>query len=124
MDFEYIKIYNIIYMSQSDYIKLKKITSELKSRKYPPTLTSDDYTKYGEYHFMKNVVNTKNRLSLLIQPSPLNQTIYDMNYNVSNCTNTIMCKDTNNRPNRVLNSIGFLNCACITPPSKNIFLYS
>lgn len=110
-------------MSQSDYIKLKKTTSQLKSRKYPAVIASDDYTMHREYHVMKSIVNTKTRLSLLIQPSPNNQTIFDMNYNMSNCPNTIMCNNTNSRQNRVLNSIGFLNSACITP-NNNIFLYS
>lgn len=97
-------------MSQSDYIKLKKTITVLKSnqingteeeKRLPPILDSTDYTDFESYNLETSVSNTKNTYSRLTLPS--NTKIFDMEKNVTNCVTFPLCVNTNTRINRVLN---------------------
>ena len=105
-------------MSQSDYIKYKKTINELKTRKLPAVLDSQDYTLFKTYSLETNIPNTKIESNQLVPAG--RQVIFDMEMKTSTCPKFIMCTKTNTRPNRVLNN--GLNStglpACILKPSK------
>jgi hypothetical protein len=86
-------------MSQSDYIKYKKISTELKSlNKYPSVLQEDDYNLFKEYSLENTIQNTKLTFN---QFQPPGFTIINgMEKKVTNCPNFPTCKDTNTRSNR------------------------
>jgi hypothetical protein len=90
-------------MSQSDYIKYKRISKQLvvdsSFNKLPPVLTSQDYTNYAQYTVETTVKNTRpiyNRLT----PSGA-QKVFAMEKKVTSCPTFLLCKNTNTRPNRV-----------------------
>jgi hypothetical protein len=89
-------------MSQSDYIKLKKTSMILKNNELPPVLTPEDYTDFVQYNLETTVTNTKKSYSRLLLPG--NRDIFDMEKNVSGCVGFTLCTNTNERPNRVLNT--------------------
>jgi hypothetical protein len=95
-------------MSQSDYIKFKKISLILKNNsptainKLPPVLTNELYTSFITYNLETSVSNTKNAYNLLLPSGRKN--VWDIEKNVSNCSPFIMCNNTNVRPNRVNNT--------------------
>jgi hypothetical protein len=103
--FNIILVYGI--MSQSDYIKLKTINNELNNfnkMDFPPVLNSQLYTSLKSYTLEKTIINTKPTYNSLAIPNvqyifniPL--TSVDLS---NNCANFTMCKNTNDRPNRVL----------------------
>ena len=87
-----------IRMSQSDYIKYKKTSQELKINKLPAVLEPDDYISYKEYALENSIKNTKLNYNQL---QPPNKTIVlGMEKTVTNCPTFITCKNTNTRPNR------------------------
>ena len=90
-------------MSQSDYIKLLKTTEVLHNKELPPVFDAGDYTNYESYNLETTVSNTKNSYSRLVQPT--NKTIFTMEKNVANCTTFPLCINTNQRTNRVLNTM-------------------
>ena len=89
-------------MSQSDYIRYKKISHQLlEVNKLNSVLDSQEYTDFKQYYLESNIVNTKpllNKLTISDQ-----SVIFDMNSNIRNCpkTNFIMCNKTQNRLNRL-----------------------
>jgi hypothetical protein len=89
-------------MSQSDYIKLKKTSMILKNNELPPVLTPENYTDFVQYNLETTVTNTKKSYSRLLLPG--NRNILDIEKNVSGCTGFTLCTNTNQRPNRVLNT--------------------
>jgi len=107
-------------MSQSDYIKYKKITTKLaidKTNDLPPVLNSQDYSDYKEYVLENTITNSKIINRRLI-PSTT-QVVLDMDKNkalvqnmgtsLSNCPNFLLCNNTNLRSNRVPLSNVFSN---------------
>jgi hypothetical protein len=92
-------------MSQSDYIKYKKISYELKSlSKFPSTLETGDYTRFLEYSSENAYANPKPSYNLLTQNT--NKIIFGMEKNTTNCPSSFtICKDTNSRVNRVLSTV-------------------
>jgi hypothetical protein len=48
-------------MAQSDYLKYKRVTTELKinGSKLSPVLDAQDYVNYKEYALEKSIVNNK-----------------------------------------------------------------
>lgn len=89
-------------MSQSDYIKYKKVSVDLKTNKLPSILNQQDYISFKEYSLENNIPVTKLNYNKLI---PVNRQIV-MNMekktsNVSLCPTFIICKNTNNRTNRI-----------------------
>ena len=93
-------------MSQSDYIKLKKTSMILKNNELPPVLTPENYTDFVQYNLETTVTNTKKSYSRLLLPG--NRNILDMEKNVSGCTEFTLCTNTNERPNRVLNTMPYI----------------
>jgi hypothetical protein len=87
-------------MSQSDYIKYKKTSNELKFlQKYPSVLTSGDYTDFNQYSLKNKVINSK----LLLNQITLDgkQIIFNMELkSATNCPT--FCQV---RSNRVLNAV-------------------
>lgn len=92
-------------MSQSDYIRHKKLSSELKEvSKLSPVLDSQKYTAYKEYSLENTIVSEKNVYYRFIPPGT--QFVYEMiRNNAGNCTDMSFCENTNLRDNRVLNSV-------------------
>lgn len=100
-------------MSQSDYIKYKKVTTVLivdMSNDLPPVLNSQDYSDYKEYVLENTVANNKIVYRRVV-PSTV-QIVSDMEKNkvqvqnmgtsLSNCPSFLLCNNTNKRINREL----------------------
>lgn len=91
-------------MSQSDYIKYKRVATIL--RKYaqqpkdqPPVMESQTYVDCKKFTLVNSIVNTKpvtNRLTL-----PGQQIVFDMPKVVSGCPTFPVCVNTNQRLNRI-----------------------
>lgn len=94
-------------MSQSDYIKYKRVSNMLKNMETNPVLSEQNYIDYKQYSIENSIYdNSKNYLNLL-EPSGVNN-IFNMNKKVSNCPTYPVCIKTNARSNRVaLSSVYF-----------------
>ena len=92
-------------MSQSDYLHHKKISLELKSQnKLSPVLSGMNYTLYKQYSLEKNIKNTSKLYNQLVPTGT--QVIFDIiSTNSDNCPEFILCKNTNTRPNRIINTL-------------------
>lgn len=91
-------------MSQSDYIRYKRISAELESQtKLKPVLDAGKYIDYKEYSLENSIISTPTYDNLL---PPNISVIFDMHLNTStNCRPSfILCSDTDERPNRELRS--------------------
>lgn len=88
-------------MSQSDYIRHKRISNELvEQTKLSPVLNSGQYTDYKEYS-LENTIYTRNISYNQIVPvnTPV---VFGIQYdNASTCPSFILCSGTATRPNRV-----------------------
>jgi hypothetical protein len=119
-------IYYYIYtiynnMSQSDYIKYKKISRELKNlNDYPSVLATGDYTRFLEYSSHNLYSNPKPSYNMLTQNT--NKIIFGMEKNTTNCPSTFtICGNTNSRENRILSKRSFLTKLPLRPlTSKQI----
>ncbi len=99
-------------MSQSDYLKYKRISNQLRidnqidagmtSTKQEPIFTSQNLMSYKQYALNNTIVNTKQTLNRLTLNS--RQRVYDMDKKVSGCPTFIVCKNTQNRNNHVLST--------------------
>jgi hypothetical protein len=88
-------------MSQSDYLKYKKIATELKvdhQDNHPSVLSSNNYISFLSYAMKNDVKNTKLVYNKVV-PSTT-QVIYDIEQVVTNCP-TFECSDSSTRPNRI-----------------------
>jgi hypothetical protein len=95
-------------MSQSDYIRYKKLSAELKEvSKLSPVLDSQKYTAYKEYSLENTITSVKNVYYRFIPEGT--QFVYDIiRNNAGNCPNMEFCTDTNLRLNRIrVNGEGF-----------------
>lgn len=90
-------------MSQSDYIKYKRVYTELSidknTLKQPPVFDDGNYIDFKEYALENTIVNTKPILNRITPAGK--QVVYDMDRVVTSCPTFILCKNTNLRPNRV-----------------------
>jgi len=99
-------------MSQSDYIKYKKVNTVLQldaSSNFLPVLNSQDYSDYKEFVLENTIANSKT-IYRRITPSTT-QVVLNMEKNKSlvqnmgtsktNCPSFLMCNNTNTRPYRV-----------------------
>ena len=89
-------------MSQSDYIRYKKISNKLlEVNKINSILDSQEYTDFKQYYLESNIVNTKPLLNKLDISGK--SVIFDMKFNIKYCpkTNFTMCNKTANRSNRI-----------------------
>jgi hypothetical protein len=90
-------------MSQSDYIRYKKISNQLlEVSKLNAVLDSRDYTEFKQYYLESNIPISKTTLNKLNLQGY--NTIFDINKKILNCPidNFTMCNNTNLRDNRVL----------------------
>lgn len=108
----------ILYMSQSDYIQYKKNTVQLKRLatttnkypEYPSVLESKDYTEFSMYSIENQGTNTKSAFSRLIPVGKQDVFGMEKKINESNQATTcpipfLLCKRTDQRPNRILNTV-------------------
>ena len=80
-------------MSQHDYLIKKKLGTILKEQnKLENVMSSDLYTKFKTMGVSEEVINTIPRYGQLMM---------DLSRN-NDCAHFILCKNTNERPNRVL----------------------
>jgi len=88
-------------MSQSDYIKYKKVTNELSiAGKQPPVFNSSDYTDFVEYTLENTVTNTKPIFNRMTPTGK--QTVFGMYKTVTACPPTFsVCSRNDLRANRV-----------------------
>lgn len=89
-------------MSQSDYIKYRRISTQLSldaSRNQMPVTSSTNYLDYKEY-VLENTIQNKNIIYNLITPTN-EQIIFNMERRTANCPTTYECVNTNKRSNRV-----------------------
>lgn len=96
-------------MSQSDYIRYKRIATELKNdnksspnNKLLPVLEQGQLLNYKQFSLENTIINTKPILNMLT-PSGT-QPVFTMNRVVSGCSTFETCKNTHSRPNKVLMS--------------------
>ena len=112
-------------MSQSDYLKSKRISTLLRIdnqkvnnvTKQPAVFTSQDLQDYTQYALMNTTVNTKPTLNRLTPK--LRQRVYDMDKAVSGCPTFIICKDTQQRNNRVLSLGGYFGATTANSTVKS-----
>ena len=87
-------------MSQSDYIKYKRVSTELRlDASCSPVLTSQNYLDFEQFNLENTVVNTCNNYSLLTPSGE--QIVFGMERNATYCPSFNLCRNTNKRPNRV-----------------------
>lgn len=100
----------------SDFIRFKKNLVQLKnattlakkmvgSVKYPeimPIMNQQDYINFEQFNLETTTINTKNAYSKLVPSGK--QEVFHMVRDITACPTFIMCKNTNTRPNRVLNT--------------------
>jgi len=90
-------------MSQSDYLKYKRVSTRLRvdndTTNQPPVFASATLTQNQQYALSNSITNTKPRYNQLV-PSG-SQPVFSMEKVVTNCPTFPVCKDTNTRTNRV-----------------------
>ena len=93
-------IYNI-NMAQSDYLKYKRVSNQLKidGQRFSPILDAQDYVNYKEYKLENTIINTQKTFNQLLPTG--RQPVFGMEKVVTNCPSFIVCSGTNNRPYRV-----------------------
>lgn len=88
-------------MSQSDYIKYKRVSTQLyldAAKNQTPVFTSQTYLDYEQYQLENVTINLCNNYSLLTPVGK--QIVFDMEKRVSTCPTFKICTDTNKRPHR------------------------
>jgi hypothetical protein len=96
-------------MSQSDYIKRKQVAQTLRADglnapiSFPAVFSSQELLKYKQYQIVNNDSNTKIDYNLITPTGK--KIVFDMERNVTNCPTFVVCRNTNTRPNRVLNPV-------------------
>ena len=112
-------------MSQSDYLKSKRISTQLRIdnekvngvTNQPALFTSQDLQNYKQYALTNTIINTKPTLNRLTPK--LRQRVYDMDKVVSNCPSFIVCKDTQDRNNHVWSSAGYFGATMANDTAKS-----
>lgn len=106
-------------MSQSDYIKYKKVTTVLavdKGTAQPPVLDSQKYSDYKEYVLENTVANSKlvyrrivpSNTQIVLDMEKKKSAVQNMGTSTVVCPSFLLCKNTNQRKNRVpLSSVYF-----------------
>jgi hypothetical protein len=89
-------------MSQSDYLKYLRVSTQLSldaSKNQLPVFDPSIYLNYKEY-VLENTIKNNNITYNLIKPDK-EVIIFDMEKNPNNCPTTYECINTNNRKNRI-----------------------
>jgi len=90
-------------MSQSNYIDcLRDSTILIEQQKLPYVLNCNNYTQYKNFSLVNNIPNTKTCFSQLSLNG--NTYVFDMEKSNNNCSVFQLCKNTNIRPNRDINT--------------------
>lgn len=90
-------------MSQSDYLQHIKLSNQLVAQTdYPRVLNAQDLSLFKKYSLENSISNTKIQYSQLALPNT--QNVFGIEKQISNCPSFILCKNTNTRPNRKLNT--------------------
>jgi hypothetical protein len=87
-------------MSQSDYIKYKRVAVELKEQaKLNPVIDAGQYTGFKEFALENTILHTKLRYQKISQTSTVN--VFGIELSSSrNCPTFALCRGTNSRVNR------------------------
>ena len=96
-----IKYIKYIIMSQSDYVKYRRISTQLlldASKNQLPVMSSTNYLDYKEY-VLENTIKNTSVISNLLTPSG-EQIIFNMEKRAAKCPTTYECVNTNKRANR------------------------
>jgi hypothetical protein len=99
-------------MSQSDYIKYKKITTVLTidmSNNFSPVLDSQNFLDYKEYVLENTVANSKivyrrivpSTTQVVLDMEKTKSKVQNMGTSTTVCPSFLLCKNTNIRPHRV-----------------------
>jgi len=99
-------------MSQSDYIKYKKINTVLSvdaSTNFLPVLNSQDYSDYKEFVLENTIQNTKTLFGritpstsqVVLGMDKKKSLVQNMGTSTTNCPSFLLCNNTNKRLNRV-----------------------
>jgi hypothetical protein len=92
-------------MSQSDYIRYKRVSARLQDLSSNPTntpsiISQSDYTDFTNYTITNTVINTNKNYNELLPPDTTQ--IFNITVpNPTSCWTYPLCVDTNNRPNRI-----------------------
>ncbi len=91
-------------MSQSDYLKYKRVATQLRIDAQPTVIESQKYVNFKEYTLENTIVNTKPILNRVTPKG--RQPILGMDKAVSSCptfynTTDGLCSRSYNRPNRI-----------------------
>lgn len=102
-------------MSQSDYIKYKRVSNQLRNEKQPPVFSSQTRLDFEQYALENTIVNTVPALNRLVPAG--SQRVFHMDKVVGNCPTFPVCQNTNLRTNRLpMSSVYFTP----TPQPNNI----
>jgi hypothetical protein len=88
-------------MSQSDYIRYKRVAVELQNQKknLPPVIGSGQYINYKAFTLENTIISNKPDFTKLTPTNSVN--IFGMQMNTpSNCAKFTLCTGTNSRVNR------------------------
>ena len=105
-------------MSQSDYIRRKRVANQLRTQtKLSPVLNAGQYIDYKEFSLENTIVSTAQDYNSFV---PANVSIvFDMHIKTpANCPQFILCSGTNQRPNRVLRSLAPSAPLALNPKHK------
>jgi len=88
-------------MSQGDYIKYKRVATELKNQQnnLAPVIGSGKYIDYKAFTLENTIISNTPDYTKLLPPSSVNVFGMQIN-NPSNCSPFILCSGTNYRVNR------------------------
>ena len=88
-------------MSQSDYIRYKRVANELRnqSENLPPVIESGQYINYKAFTLENTILSNKLTHTKIIPPSSVNVFGMQIN-NPSSCSTFLLCSGTNSRANR------------------------
>jgi hypothetical protein len=90
-------------MSQSDYIKYKRVGTQLRIdssyNKLPPVLEPQQYIDYKQYALENSITSTNLVYNHLTPSGDIN--IFGMNKVTTKCPSFLACTNTHSRPHRV-----------------------
>ena len=87
-------------MSQSDYIKYKRVSTELKKlSELPSVMEARQYTDFKEFSLENTITNDKTQYNKLFPENSINVFGMEKLY-AANCATFALCHNTNSRANR------------------------
>lgn len=88
-------------MSQSDFLKRKRVSTLLKIDNQPKVFNHKTLLDYTQFQLENTILSTNQLYNQSIPAGKIN--VFSMEKNVVNCPSFIVCSGTDARPNRVLN---------------------